>query len=738
MALEQRTSLFFEPVVDSVSLTVGLALLVLSAYWSWRASAPLPSPRRRAVAALRLVFTVGLGITLCGPSLRHETVSRQPGRALILVDRSESMASPDRQKQLESLLSDSALDALEKRFEVVLGTFDGTHRPADRGALVAPPRGTSTDLGAALSWLFTHTTGSPLAGMVLVSDGMDRHRGHLDAAATDRLKELGVPIFVLAPGRPAGRDVALEPAEEVRLAFVRNTTVLPVRVSARGFAGETLNLHLKAPGMKATVTPVAVTGDRFSEVVKVAFKPPRVGRTVVTLEIDPQPGEAVTLNNRIALPVDVVRDRLRVLQVAGAATWDVRFLRRLLKEDPGIDLVSFFILRTQEDDGSVPETDLALIPFPERELFAEQLHTFDVVLFQDFNYSPYSVAQYLHHVRDFVLEHGGGFAMIGGERSFHEGAYASTPLAQIIPVDLPAQIADPSPFEPRVVTGEHPILALDPAVDAQTVIGRLPLLVGANRLGRAKPGATVLLRHPDHSDDAPFPVVVAAPMGRGRSLAIAADSLWHWQLPAAGKGGDGRPYYRFWHNTLRWLSGDPALSRVRFVDLPESLPRDRPLEARLRVRGVGWKPAPGAQVRLVLRGPKDETVAKNGLSDAHGEVTLEAAALTPGEWQLFASAELDGQPLGQAEAVVLIGAPSPERRSVGPNVELLDEIASSSGGSLHVGSVVDLSALPWRDASTERVEASSHQPVWNRLWFLLLWLLPGLLSIALRRRWSLP
>jgi uncharacterized membrane protein len=738
MGLEQRTSLFFAPVVEPYLLVLGMSVLLLALVWSWRASAPLPPRRRLAANVLRSLFLVGLAVTLWGPSLRHESISRQPGRALVLVDRSESMAAQGRQEQVAKSLSDKALDRLEQRFELVLGTFDASHRPADRAALVAPPRGSSTDLSAALAWLSTHTSGSPLAGMVLVSDGVDRHSATLDPVARARLKEWGVPIFVLAPEPPAGRDVALEPAEDIRLAFVRNTTDLALRVSARGFAGETLKVELKAPGMTTVITPVTVVGDSFSQVIKVAFKPPRVGRTVVTVAIDEQPGETVIVNNRLALPIDVVRDRLRVLQVAGAATWDVRFLRRLLKEDPGIDLVSFFILRTPEDDNSVPESELALIPFPERELFAEQLHTFDVVLFQDFNYAPYSVAQYLHHVRDFVLEHGGGFAMIGGERSFHEGGYASTPLAQILPVELPALAADSSPFEPLVVTGEHPILALDPAVDTQTVIARLPLLVGANHLGRAKPGATVLLTHPDHREEAPFNLAVAAPMGRGRSLALAVDSLWRWQLPAAGKGGDGRPYYRFWHNALRWLSGDPALSRLRFVDLPESLEAGRPLAARLSVRGVGWKPAAGATVRLVMRGPDGATVTETGVSNDSGEVVIEAADLASGEWQLFASAEASEQPLGRAEAIVSVGAPSVERRSVGPDLKLLKAIAENSGGVLKVGGVVDLNTLPWRDASTERVEASSQQPLWNRLWFLLLWLIPGLLSIALRRGGSLP
>ena len=51
------------------------------------------------------------------------------------------------------------------------------------------------------------------------------------------------------------------------------------------------------------------------------------------------PGEAVTENNARSFVLRVIRDRVRVLLVAGRPSWDVRFLRGLLKQDPNVDLV---------------------------------------------------------------------------------------------------------------------------------------------------------------------------------------------------------------------------------------------------------------------------------------------------------------------------------------------------------------------------------------------------------------
>jgi hypothetical protein len=98
--------------------------------------------------------------------------------------------------------------------------------------------------------------------------------------------------------------------------------------------------------------------------------------------------------------VRVIRDKIRVLQVAGAPSWDVRALRAMLEENPNVDLISFFILRTQDDIALVPNDEMSLIPFPTRELFEEQLPSFDVIVLQNFEFLPYGIGDYLDNIRE--------------------------------------------------------------------------------------------------------------------------------------------------------------------------------------------------------------------------------------------------------------------------------------------------------------------------------------------------
>ena len=83
-------------------------------------------------------------------------------------------------------------------------------------------------------------------------------------------------------------------------------------------------------------------------------------------------------------------------------------------------------------------TQMSLIPFPTRELFEEQLPSFDVIVLQNFEFMPYGIGDYLDNIRSYV-EGGGGLAMLGGDMSFSSGGYHGTPVAAALPVEL----ADP-------------------------------------------------------------------------------------------------------------------------------------------------------------------------------------------------------------------------------------------------------------------------------------------------------
>ena len=730
-----RQSLAWEPMVSSSTWWLALALTCVMLALLWRASGTLARRRRGVLQALRVLSGVGVLITLLGPGMRYERVVPVPGTVLVLLDRSASMDIEARREAVQRLLSQDQLDQLQREFSLLKYAFSEAVEPLELAALDQPPDGMRSYLVASIEEAVASVDGSPIAGVIVLTDGVTQERP-LDLE--QRIAALDVPVFFLAPGKGSGRDIALSLAGEAPLAFVRNTRTLRLAVSGRGLDGFEAMIKVQIPGTPDQLRKVTLQGDPAQVEIDLSFKPMRVGRQVIRISTPPLSNEEDLSNNVLLVPMDVVRDRLRVLLVAGAPTWDVRYIRRLLKEDPGVDLVSFFILRTPEDSSRVPEDEMSLIPFPERELFEEQLHTFDVVLFVDFNYAPYSVGRYLGRIRQFVEEDGGGFAMVGGERSFFEGQYQNTEIARLLPVEITPQQADHRPFVPIAVAPNHPILSLGQKGDVQDELASLPLLMGRNRLGDAKPGAAVVLAHPEHRDERQEPILVAAPAGRGRALALAVDSLWRWQLPAAARPQSSRPFYRIWHNMLRWLSSDPAFSRLTWDDLPSTLARGEALPVRLTLKGDDWLPQAGAEVELSLTQPGHDVRRLQARTDPQGQVQLTVPELAPGDWTLQAIARVEGRERARAEAVVIAGQPSLERRLVGPDRQTLETLAKASRGALFDWNTTRLGDVPL-DASRqgERVEAMRQEPLWNTPWWMTLVILPALLAVLLRRRWEL-
>ena len=397
----------------------------------------------RAVAALLALFL------LAEPALELLQTARVRNRFAILLDASRSMNFPverdgePRAAAAGAFLSEhrAELERLSDRVDLEWYTFGADVAPVDpaEAARGVPGRAGRTNLLGALDAIGSGAGGSTrrLAGALVVSDGADNAALAEGAGPEARAKAraLGVPVNAIAVGRSAPKDLAVERVAVDEFAFVRNTVTIDVALRARGFSDEEVRLVLRREGAVVASATVRLERGRDRYTVPLSFAPDETGTFVFTVAAPVFPGEAVAENNARSFVLRVIRDRVRVLLVAGRPSWDVRFLRGLLKQDPNVDLVSFFILRSNADDAG-PQQDLSLIPFPVAEIFGEQLRTFDAVVFVDFAYAPYrglEIERFLPALREYVRG-GGALAMVGGEQSFGDGRYGETAIAEVLPV----------------------------------------------------------------------------------------------------------------------------------------------------------------------------------------------------------------------------------------------------------------------------------------------------------------
>ena len=326
--------------------------------------------------------------------------------------------------------------------------------------------------------------------------------------------------------------------------------------------------------------------------------------------------------------------------------------------------------------------------------------------------------------------------MLGGRLSFSSGGYSVTPLAAALPVELPTrfrswrELIDPGKFRPTLTEQgkEHPVTALRYETSDNLAAWRsLPKLEGVNVLAGAKQDATVLAVHPrlkTRSGD-PMPVIVAGEYGKGRTMAIATDSLWRWGFVAAAKpGDDGRHYDKLWENSVRWLIQDPELHYLHVhSDAVEYAPE---AAARIDIRLLARDYTPLAEGKVALQvtrelpGEDPEPLLETTVAvNQAGRQSVDLVALRPGIYRVSATAQLGLREVS-AHDIFLVREASSELDQPAADQSLLAQLSAATDAR-HLADVARLPAdLPFAEPRIVRVDQRADVELWSGIGLLLL------------------
>ena len=639
-------------------------------------------------------------------------------KVVVLVDESRRLLLPADGKTRRELALQAA-SAVSKQFSgarVSLRGFGaGEPRPlviADALAHTsASELSDETDLSGALSALGQESGERPKA-VVVISDGRwARPTADADSAALRELSSsLGAPVHTVSVTEQAPRDASIRSIRTSGATVAHQALALTIEIACSGglSCGE---VPVTARELRHGVEPFVLasgsakmTGETATVELSITLE--RAGPRLVEVSIEPPDGDTIPENNTRVLTFSVTRDRLRLLHVAGRPTYDVRALRMWLKSDESIDLVAFFILRTDEDNTETTEdSELALIPFPVDELFTEHLPSFDAVILQDIDAVTYKLARHLPALANYVRG-GGGLIMVGGPSAFAGGGYAHSPLENVLPVELRAneQPFDTADFVPRYTEAGRSA----PVLRGLTELfgDELPTFTGSNTLGAARPNSITLWEHPDRrAGQGAMPVLALGEAGDGRSIALGVDGTHQLAFSEFADRAAGRAYGALWDGLVGWLMRDPRYEALR---LQLAGPCIAGLPASLRLVRL---PGSTGDVSLELTrlGPQAAPVLKRALKDpAPGPLDLELGVLEAGGYS--ASARVGQAPPTRFDFACERGGPAWSDSR--PDPERLSRVAKATGG--RAVSRTNISDLPVPDPIEVAAERSSVPllPAW--------------------------
>ena len=716
-----------------------VVLVVAAAVWQYGRARAIGLPDRILLTGFRTVVAASLGICLLRPGLALSTSVPERNALGILLDDSKSMLIRDadsvtRLAVLQRIFGDSSGTIVRRLRERYALRF---YRFADVLDRVSGPSqlsgaGVRTDLAGSLDQSRRMFGATPLAGIVVATDGADNGGDPLPQVLLG-FKAAKVPVYTVGIGRERfERDVAIERVELPRSTLKGSVLLGSVALRTRGVGGETLALQVEDGGKIVATTDVPVPRGADVVTVPVRIPPLEEGSRRLTVSVRPLPGEAVSQNNTLGARIRVRGRREKILYLEGEIRPEFAFLRRAAAGDSNVQLVGLQrtskgkFLRLGVDDS------LDLIrgfPTSRADLFRYRgliLGSMEAGFF---------TADQLRMVGEFVGQRGGGLLALGSRSSFGEGAFEGTALADVLPVTFANRVADSAEvateikIQPTAAGALTAALMLGPNAAANHLRwDSLPSLTTVNRFTGLKPGATSLLE--GTAAGTPVrPVFAMQRYGRGNAMAFTAQDSWLWRMHA-GIRDDDLIHQTLWRQLLRWLV-EAVPDRIDVTLSPEQPTPGQRISVRAEVVDSGFVRVNDAAVTAQVTGPDgagiDTPLAWTLGQD--GVFTGSFVAARPGSYQIAVRA-VRGRDSIVAEPETI---DAEDRGADFLNAEmrapLLKRIAEETGGRFYTPATVD--RLPDDVAYTESgVTVRETKDLWDMPAIFLVML------IALGGEWS--
>ncbi|PCJ97508.1 MAG: hypothetical protein COA45_09575 [Zetaproteobacteria bacterium] len=518
------TTLHFTPLLEPQYLWaiafLGSILLLLSVLYY-----------RRGTIIRSLTFMAFMA-ALLNPSILKEQRNTIKDVAVIVVDQSASQDIGQRKSR-----TNIALKSLTKQIED-MDMFD-------LRILHAPANGTlqnRTDLFDLLDQNLADVPQRRRAGVIFLTDGQIH-----DIPQNEETFNIYGPVHNLLSGNRNEKDRQLIIMHAPAYGLVGKNVTIKYRVEdtkniGQPYASVTLTLH---SGQQRTFN---VPVNQEQSIILPLEHP---SQNIFALEADGIKGEITLANNKSAIIINGVRDRLKVLLVSGIPHAGERTWRGLLTSDPGVDLIHFTILREPKKFDYTPKNELSLIAFPFKELFEVKLYDFDLIIFDRYRVNQILPRHYFNNIARYVRE-GGAFLEASGPAFATRRSIDHTALGDILPGKSTGRILE-QPFTPHMTDlgHTHPVTKNLIWNNTVTEKGKEPPWGPWLRTVIIDPVRGDILMNSAENQ----PLLLLDRVEKGRVAQISSDHIWLWSRGYKGGG----PHAELLRRIVHWLMKEPEL-----------------------------------------------------------------------------------------------------------------------------------------------------------------------------------
>jgi len=328
----------FEGYQTSIPIWVYIILFCLTsalAWWSYKDLGSRTSLLKYLLIGLRSLVFLILLLVLINPVLLRETQTKIKPHIAVLLDNSKSMTVTkgkyQGKKTYDQIVKNLQLsDTSDVHYD--LFKFDQKVNPL-KNTDSLNFKGNETNLNNAFNII--EQSDQSFEGVLLLSDGIFTLGRNPSYAAS----HLNVPVYTVGMGDTTHmNDIVLQHVETNTKAYLHTISPINVTLLNDGFPNKNITIDLKRDGKVIAQKSIHTSANKSSHNVEFDIKPQKTGIQQYEVAIPKLQGEWTSANNQKIFTLNVLNDKIKILDLAFEIHPDVKTIRSILETDKSIQI----------------------------------------------------------------------------------------------------------------------------------------------------------------------------------------------------------------------------------------------------------------------------------------------------------------------------------------------------------------------------------------------------------------
>lgn len=624
----------------------------------------------------------------------------------VIIDNSQSMelkfGNIDKNSQLSQSLSLSGIESFDK-FPLKYFLFDNTFKVVDKlGTEKSSRKGEGTNLSLAFRKLYELKQEENIQAVILFTDGIY----NVGENPLYNAEKLVVPIFAVGIGDTIPpKDIAITSLLTNDIGFVGKTQPVKVSIKSYGVQGSAVVKLFENQNFIAEKTIEVNTNSEDYSVI-FDYLPKEEGFQKLTIKIDNFPNEFTNVNNTQSEIVKVIKNKRKLVILAGYPNPDIAFLKSIITTESGSQISTFIQKKNAE--------------FYEPQPNKKDLEEAETIIFVGFPIaaSPDYMINWIKEELErgkpflFILQPSTDFSKLRRLDDFLPFTYVSNNTREYSFVGN---------FNPSKIG--HPILHIGDGSNDIKLLNQLPPIFRTELFTKPKPESEVLATIKVNNVDFQEPFLIVKDFQNRKSVAILGYGLYRWRLlglstrEIIGKNNEATDIgSNLLSNVLNWLMVSDELSRVKIKTNKTKYFSNEKIGIVAQIFDASYSPIENALVKVKIS--KGNQSFENVVPYVGGGIySLQVGPYSEGDYTFVGEVFVGSNKIGESKGRFVVEKSNLEFTDFRTRTELLRYIAQQTGGKyFQWNETRELkNTLNKLDLKTKVVTKKEEINIWNNL-----------------------